>query len=290
MRWRGRIGRSVKIIAKCRAECRFIAFRDTDFLGHGGPETAVSGVQQFRKRGDLRFEILRFALGLGERRPGFQFLRARLGVTSFGTAVSSSCASTPRGRVQGGLQAAASPPGGTVEISASRSRVTFSISAWIRVAGPSRRAARPRAPCAAPPSRILCPAPPRAPFPSARGPPRCRSAGARHRSRRPPPWLASSFASVSSRASTMRRPRSAWSRGRYRSWSGRSALQLGGAVFRAPFLAVQSLAGQNEPLQLARWPRSPAAQLGQLMRGDRLLLGGLGLHLGFLHDVAKIGF
>ncbi len=69
-----------------------------------------------------------------------------------------------------------------------------------------------------------------------------------------------------------------------------SALQLAGAVFGAPFFAVQRLAGEHEPLQLAAGFGLGVAQLRQLMRGDGLQLGGLGLRLGFFRDVAEIGF
>ena len=68
------------------------------------------------------------------------------------------------------------------------------------------------------------------------------------------------------------------------------AFQFGGAAFRAPFLSIQRLVRNNEPLQFAARLGFGAAQLRQLMRGDRLPPGGLGLGPGFFRDVPQIGF
>ena len=291
---RGRVGRSVEIIAECRADRRLIAFRDADFLGHGRPEAASSGIQQFRQGGDLCLEILRLPLGFGERRSGREFCRASLRMAGLG---GGELVFPQFGRASGLIECRLE----LVQVGAGgrarKERVAFAGHLFDFGLQPCH------AGCFFPQRRFEC-RPPRLDHRArvlrlrqrlfgereiclglgetgARGLNLCdRSAAARE-----PGCFRIKPCEDGRRVVDQRRfPRN------IAGGLGDPAFEFARPAFGPPFFSVEGFPGQHQPLQLPGNFGLGASQLRQLMRGDRLQLCGFGLSEGFFGDVAKTLF
>jgi hypothetical protein len=77
MRWRGRIGGGVEIVAERCTQRRLVALRRRDRIENRRPASARRRSEQLLQRADLGFQPLRLAVGLRDRPAQPSFLLAR---------------------------------------------------------------------------------------------------------------------------------------------------------------------------------------------------------------------